>query len=32
MDEAKYIKDKCSEYDMPCIDYHIHAPDYEWSS
>jgi len=28
-DENDYIKEKCSEYEMPCIDYHIHAPDYE---
>jgi len=27
--EDAYVKKNCGEYDMPCLDYHIHAPDYE---
>jgi hypothetical protein len=27
--ENKFIKARCSEYEMPKFDYFIHAPDHE---
>ena len=28
-DEEEYIKETCSKYEMPCIEFKINAPDYE---
>ena len=27
--DAKFIESNCSEYDLPCMDFYVHAPDYE---
>lgn len=27
--EEEYIVANCGEYVMPCLDYYIHAPDFE---
>ena len=27
--DAAFIAANCDEYELPCLDYSIHAPDYE---
>jgi len=27
--DDKYVKDNCSEYDLPCMEFYVHAPDHE---
>ena len=29
--EEEFIAANCGEYEMPCLDYYIHAPDFEWA-
>ena len=26
-DIDKFVKETCGEYDMPCMEYEVHAPD-----
>jgi hypothetical protein len=27
--DAAYIKATCNEYDLPCLEFSVHAPDHE---
>lgn len=27
--DAEFIAKTCDEYDLPCLDYFVHAPDHE---